>query len=107
MVEPLRHRQTKGAETDMFDLQLPRHISILPLSTIVARRLNDLGDALGASFREAILDRDGATLDPAEFAQSPHKSSSLAAAPGPRINREPAFICEDRYVCSVRATPVR
>jgi hypothetical protein len=30
MVEPLRHRQTKGAETDMFDLQLPRHISTLP-----------------------------------------------------------------------------
>jgi hypothetical protein len=33
MVEPLRHRQTKGAETDMFDLQLPRHISTLPLTT--------------------------------------------------------------------------
>jgi len=33
MVEPLRHRQTKGAETDMFDLQLPRHISTLPFST--------------------------------------------------------------------------
>ena len=33
MVEPLRHRQTKGAETDMFDLQLPRHISTLPFTT--------------------------------------------------------------------------
>src|SRR5215469_13937186 len=30
MVEPLRHRQTKGAETDMFDLPKPRHISTLP-----------------------------------------------------------------------------
>ena len=30
MVEPLRHRQTKEAETDMFDLQPPRHISTLP-----------------------------------------------------------------------------
>src|SRR5215468_8756669 len=30
MVEPLRHRQTKGAETDMSDLQKPRHISTLP-----------------------------------------------------------------------------
>ena len=29
MVEPLRHRQTKEAETDMFDLQPPRHISTL------------------------------------------------------------------------------
>src|SRR5713226_6796442 len=30
MVEPLRHRQTKGAETDMSDLQQPRHIPTLP-----------------------------------------------------------------------------
>ena len=30
MVEPLRHRQTKEAATDMFDLQPPRHISTLP-----------------------------------------------------------------------------
>ena len=27
MVEPVRHRQTKEAATDMFDLQPPRHIS--------------------------------------------------------------------------------
>jgi hypothetical protein len=26
----LRHRQTKEAATDMFDLQPPRHISTLP-----------------------------------------------------------------------------
>ena len=31
MVEPLRHRQTKEAETDMFSLQQLRHISTLPL----------------------------------------------------------------------------
>ena len=30
MVEPLRHRQTKGAETDMLSLTSPRHISTLP-----------------------------------------------------------------------------
>src|ERR1700730_16576234 len=30
MVEPLRHRQTKGAATDMFYLTPPRHISTLP-----------------------------------------------------------------------------
>jgi hypothetical protein len=30
MVEPVRHRQTKEAATDMFDLQPPRHISTLP-----------------------------------------------------------------------------
>src|ERR1700687_133557 len=41
MGEPVRHRQTKGAETDMFDLQPPRHTSTLHNSTIDerARRL--------------------------------------------------------------------
>ena len=33
MVEPLRHRQTKGAATDMFYLTPPRHISTLPNSS--------------------------------------------------------------------------
>src|SRR5882724_3856517 len=33
MAEPLRHRQTKEAATDMFSLQPPRHIPTLPLST--------------------------------------------------------------------------
>src|ERR1035437_1293591 len=32
MVAPGRHRQTKEAATDMFDLQPPRHISTLPNS---------------------------------------------------------------------------
>jgi len=32
MVEPVRHRQTKEAATDMFGLQPPRHISTLPKS---------------------------------------------------------------------------
>ena len=32
MGEPVRHRQTKGAETDMFDLQPPRHTSTLPIA---------------------------------------------------------------------------
>jgi hypothetical protein len=30
MVEPLRHRQTKEAATDMFSLKPPRHIPTLP-----------------------------------------------------------------------------
>ena len=37
MVAPLRHRQTKEAETDMFDLQPPRHISTLHFSPIAFR----------------------------------------------------------------------
>src|SRR6516225_2818085 len=34
MAEPVRHRQTKGAATDMFNLQPPRHISTLRISPI-------------------------------------------------------------------------
>ena len=46
----------------------------------------DLGEALAASLRPAILDRDGATLDPAEFAQPLHKSGG-PLAPGRRRAR--------------------
>ena len=31
LVEPLRHRQTKGAATDMLGLTPPRHIPTLPI----------------------------------------------------------------------------
>src|SRR5258705_3046276 len=34
MVEPLRHRQTKGAGTDMCYLKPPRHISTLPFASV-------------------------------------------------------------------------
>jgi hypothetical protein len=34
MVEPLRHRQTKGAETDMPGLPPPRHFPTLPRAAI-------------------------------------------------------------------------
>ena len=34
MVELLRHRQTKGAATDMFYLTPPRHISTLPFASV-------------------------------------------------------------------------
>jgi hypothetical protein len=37
MVEPVRHRQTKGAVTDMFDLQPPRHTSTLPNLPVLER----------------------------------------------------------------------
>jgi hypothetical protein len=33
----VRHRQTKGAATDMFDLQPPRHISTLRYLAVAAR----------------------------------------------------------------------
>ena|ERR1700716_3486987 len=34
MVQPLRHRQTKGAATAMFYLKPPRHISTLPKTVL-------------------------------------------------------------------------
>src|SRR5437879_2490452 len=34
MIEPVRHRQTKEAGTDMFYLTLPRHTSTLPEADI-------------------------------------------------------------------------
>ena len=37
MAEPLRHRQTKEAATDMFSLQPPRHISTLHIAVIGER----------------------------------------------------------------------
>jgi len=37
MVGPLRHRQTKEAETDMFNLPPPRHISTLPKAPLNGR----------------------------------------------------------------------
>ena len=39
----------------------------------------DLGEALAAPLRPAILDRDGAALDPAEFAQPLHKGGESMA----------------------------
>jgi hypothetical protein len=37
MVEPLRHRQTKGAETDMFYLTPPRHSRLVSRAPSVRR----------------------------------------------------------------------
>jgi hypothetical protein len=39
-VEPVRHRQTKGAATDMFGLQPPRHTPNLPIRAIRIQRCN-------------------------------------------------------------------
>jgi hypothetical protein len=63
MAEPLRHRQTKGAETDMFGLQQPRHISTLPNSAVVdirpERQLS--GDKLPPPSQRAVC---GTTIFP-------------------------------------------
>src|SRR5690242_19032840 len=43
MAEPVRHRQTKGAGTDMLDLPPPRHISTLPIVLIFGTKEFPLG----------------------------------------------------------------
>jgi hypothetical protein len=52
MVEPLRHRQTKGAATDMFYLTPPRHISTLPSPCENAKTLDR--DRTSYSFNAAL-----------------------------------------------------
>jgi hypothetical protein len=47
MVEPLRHRQTKGAETDMLDLTPPRHVSTLPTPDGYGRRVAQIAAMSG------------------------------------------------------------
>ena len=56
MVEPLRHRQTKGAGTDMLSLTSPRHTSTLRLA--VSRRGSYRLARLAAKFGPEISLRD-------------------------------------------------
>src|SRR5215813_6621695 len=67
MAVPLRHRQTKEAATDMFNLQPPRHISTLPCVTSIAR---PHGDAqLYERWRRALRGRQsGVDLKPPQAA---------------------------------------
>src|SRR5262249_12934500 len=60
----------------------------------------DFAVALIASFRPAVLDRDGTTLDPAEFVQSLHKSSNpLAHGPSGTHAQE----ADGRHLALLRA----
>ena len=59
MVEPLRHRQTKEAATDMFYLTPPRHISTYmraPLSRGISVAFSDL-DSSWLRIRRAVKSR--------------------------------------------------
>src|ERR1700719_1202284 len=45
MADPLRHRQTKGAATDMDDLRPPRHIPTLPQAAVPDKKTGRRGSA--------------------------------------------------------------
>src|ERR1700676_2227621 len=51
MAEPVRHRQTKEAATDMFDLQPPRHIPTLPISSLWPRADHFRSSAMSGHFQ--------------------------------------------------------
>jgi len=51
MVEPLRHRQTKGAETDMPGLPPPRHIPTLPSAALEGLHLALFNLAIDSKLR--------------------------------------------------------
>jgi hypothetical protein len=57
MVEPLRHRQTKEAATDMFCLKPPRHISTLPFATDAFRAIIEQCPLCAESDRQPFRDR--------------------------------------------------
>ena len=50
MADPLRHRQTKGAATDMVDLRPPRHIPTLP-NLRLPNRVREGPEAAHRTFR--------------------------------------------------------
>jgi len=72
-VEPLRHRQTKGAETDMSDLQKPRHISTLPWAAL---RHIFSARPLSANKRTSSQTRQHVGLGPATDIPAPKHSPS-------------------------------
>ena len=55
MAEPLRHRQTKEAATDMFSLQPPRYIPTLPLAAVTLDRVGTAAIG-GAADQNVALD---------------------------------------------------
>ena len=56
MVEPLRHRQTKGAETDMLSLTSPRHVSTLPASNPCGEASDYVVNVPGGQERLAVVE---------------------------------------------------
>src|ERR1700724_4368731 len=81
MAEPLRHRQTKEAATDMFYLKPPRHISTLPFSSILAcpphvrfgGNPGNAGSLLMASSHADSSSQTGATNRVARSLADPHR----------------------------------
>jgi hypothetical protein len=77
MADPLRHRQTKGAATDMVDLTPPRHIPTLP------------GEAIrGPSRSSTALDPKPTAQTGPKAAKDRHVSHRPAIAISPPLDGE-------------------
>src|SRR5882762_3965033 len=105
MVEPLRHRQTKGAATDMFYLTPPRHISALPFS--VCARSSGPNSSARHSFYwlvlaafpavgERLLEREDFGYSAWAFLLSPRDGSRKQSPPTP---------ADDAWHCSMLSKP--
>jgi hypothetical protein len=66
MLEPVRHRQTKGAATDMFVLPPPRHTPTLPVETPVFMPIGIAG-SVKAMTAEGVANRSHLDAKPAIF----------------------------------------
>jgi hypothetical protein len=71
--------------------------------------VRDIGITLGASLPPAVLDRDGAALDPTEFAQPLHKGSNpiLPNRIRGRARAQEADCRHRRLLCPRRERPCR
>src|SRR5271157_5003256 len=89
MAEPLRHRQTKEAATDMFSLQPPRHIPTLPKS----EPLFDARISASASYGHAChiglgrLVRNGLSRSPGALCTLPATNSDTRTSIPPSAAR--------------------
>ena len=83
--EPLRHRQTKGAETDMLDLTPPRHVSTLPTPAVRFAQIAAIGVC-------EVRVRDGAPIH-RQCKGARRTSDAGGAISGARKLDEPADIC--------------
>src|SRR6266852_4929517 len=87
MGEPMRHRQTKGAATDMFGLQPPRHTSTLPAASYGARPRTT---ATGVRRDKAALSsgcKAHPATAPAGSNRSSHGGNEMAEAFGQRVTK--------------------
>src|SRR5450631_2727996 len=117
MGEPLRHRQTKEAATDMFSLQPPRHISTLPISapTLAGSRGGFRGHSFLAGDEgrlisigpEVIVVATGTGARLCLFRADPHPDSVVAWSLCRASGAVPRSVCRASRSWRQRITPSR